>query len=209
MNIEQSTPTVPAGYWKDTKGHLVPESTIRPVDKLEDQLVKKLMGYADDLSAQIARFKGHCFDDVAAFMALIAEQYGATMGGPKGNVRFTSYDGCLKVELAVADNLSFGPQLQVAKELIDRCINDWASDARPEIRALVEHAFRTDAAGKVNRDAIFSLRRLQIEDPRWQEAMTAITDSIRIIGSKSYFRFYRRADPQAKWEPVTVALAAA
>ncbi|TXG98586.1 MAG: DUF3164 family protein [Nevskiaceae bacterium] len=200
---------VPAGYWKDAKGRLVPEGMVRPVDKLEDQLVRKMMMHADELSKQIGRFKGHCFDDVGAFMALIAEQYGATKGGAKGNMTLTSYDGCLQVKLAVADNLTFGPELQVAKGLIDECIAEWADGARPEIRMLVDHAFRTDQEGKVNREAIFSLRRMEIDDDRWRQAMQAITDSIRIIGSKEYFRFYRRDTPQSAWQPITIDLAAA
>ncbi|WP_255448630.1 DUF3164 family protein [Telmatospirillum sp. J64-1] len=53
------------------------------------------------------------------------------------------------------------------------------------------------------------MRRIDIQDRRWQQAMTAITDSIRIAGSKTYVRFYRRTDPQARWEPVTIDLAAA
>jgi hypothetical protein len=201
--------TVPVGFWKDAKGRYVPEGMVRPVDKLEDQLVRKMMMHADELSKQIERFKGHCFDDVGAFMALISEQYGTTKGGAKGNMTLTSYDGCFQVKLAVSDNLTFGPELQVAKGLIDECIAKWADGARPEIRMLVDHAFRTDQEGKVNREAIFSLRRMEIDDDQWRQAMQAVTDSIRIIGSKEYFRFYRRPTPQSAWQAVTIDLAAA
>lgn len=201
--------TIPDGYWRDSKGRLVPEAFIKDTDKLEDQLVIKMMGYADELNGQIARFKGHCYDDVASFMALLAEKYGTKKGGAKGNVTFSSYDGRLKIQVAVADHLTFGPELQIAKALIDECVSEWAADARPEIRALVDHAFRTDRQGQVSREGIFALRRIEIEDARWQQAMQAIGDSIRVIGSKSYIRFYRRADAQARWEAVTIDLAAA
>jgi len=200
---------IPAGYWKDSKGHLVPEGLVRPVDKLEDQLVRKFHMHADELSKQIGRFKGHCFDDIGAFMALLAEEYNVSRGGAKGNLTLTSYDGCLKVQLAVADSLSFGPTLQIAKDLIDECIAEWAEGVRSEIRMLVGQAFRTDKEGKVNREAIFMLRRCEIADPRWKRAMEAITDSIRITGSKEYFRFYRRDTPQSGWQAITIDLAAA
>lgn len=204
-----TAPAIPPGYMPDAKGRLVPELLVRAEDKLEDQLVRKIMGYADELSARIARFKGHTFDDIGAFMALLAEKYGASKGGAKGNVTFTSYDGTLKVQVQVSDTLTFGPGLQVAKELIDACIADWADGARDEIRTLVQHAFRTDKEGLVNREAIFALRRIEIADERWQRAMEAITQSIRVAGSNTYVRFYRRADPQAKWEAVTIDLASA
>ncbi|MBB4267791.1 DUF3164 family protein [Roseospira visakhapatnamensis] len=202
-------PTVPPGYMKDSKGRLVPEQLVRPLDALMDQTVEKLIGYAEDISAQIGRFRGHSFDDVASFMQLAADQYGASIGGAKGNVTLTSYDGCRKVQIQVADHLTFGAELQVAKSLIDECIVEWSDGVRAEIRALVEHAFRVDKQGQVSRDAVLALRRVDIDDDRWRRAMDAITDSIRVVGSKSYIRFYRRADPQAKWEPITVDLAAA
>jgi len=200
---------IPAGYMRDAKGRLVPDALVRPEDKLEDQMVRKILVYADELSAQIARFKGHTFDDVGAYLALLAEKYGAGRGGSKGNMTFTSYDGTCKVQVQVADTIVFGPGLQVARQLIDECIAEWAEGSRAEIRALVEHAFRTDKEGLVNREAIFALRRIDIADGRWRTAMAAITDSIRVAGSKTYVRFYRRPDPQGKWEPVTIDLAAA
>ncbi|MGB0747155.1 MAG: DUF3164 family protein [Magnetospiraceae bacterium] len=200
---------VPEGYMMDAKGRLVPEHLVKRQALLEDQMVKKILEYADALSAQIARFKGHTFDDVAAFMDLLAEEYGAKKGGAKGNVTFSTYDGCAKVQVAVQDHIAFGPELQVAKELIDACIGEWAAGSRDEIRALVNHAFEVDKPGQVKREALFALRKIEIDDPRWKEAQKAITDSIRITGSKTYVRFYRRATAQDRWRAITIDLAAA
>lgn len=202
-------PAAPEGYLADARGRLVPERLVRPEARLEDQLVRKMMGFAEELSAQISRFKGHCYDDIAAFMQLLGERYGARKGGAKGNVTFTSYDGTMKVQIQVADHLTFGPELQVAKELIDRCILDWSEGANEPIRMLVAHAFQVDTEGRVSRDAVLALRRVEIDDVRWQRAMQAITDSIRVLGSKSYIRFYRREAPEEAWRAVTIDLAAA
>ncbi len=196
-------------YMTDAKGRLVPQEMVKPHEVLEDQTVRKMLGYAQELSEQIARFKAHCFDDVASFMDLLAEQYGRSMGGVKGNVTFTSYDGRLRVQVQVADRLAFGPELQVAKQLIDDCIGGWAEGARAEIRALVNHAFQVDKEGQVNRAALFALRRIEIDDDRWRQAVAAINDSIRVVGSKTYVRFYRRTGPEDRWQAVTIDLAAA
>ncbi|CCG07337.1 DUF3164 family protein [Pararhodospirillum photometricum] len=204
-----SNQDTPAGYMRDAKGRLVPEHLVKPLDSLMDQAVRALIGHAEALSAQIARFRGHSFDDIASFLSIAADQYGAKIGGAKGNITLTSYDGTLKVQVAVADRLTFGPELQVAKALIDECIVDWSKGARDEICALVEHAFRPDKEGQVSPDAVLALRRVEIGDDRWQRAMEAITDSIRIVGSKSYIRFYRRANAQAPWQAITVDLASA
>lgn len=196
-------------YYRDSKGALIPEALVPGQDLLLDQSVRKILGYAEELSAQIARFKGHTFDDVNTTLDLIAEKYGAKPGGRKGNVTLLSLDGTMKVQVQVADQLTFGPELQTAKSLVDECIGGWSEGSRDEIRALVNHAFDVDKEGRINRSAIFQLRRVKIEDERWQQAMLAIGDAIRVVGSKQYLRFYKRASATAAWEPVTVDLAAA
>jgi Protein of unknown function (DUF3164) len=197
-------------FMRDAKGRLTPVELVRPSDKLEDQLVRSVLGHADNLNQQIARFKGYCFDDIGAHLDLIAEKYGfKPKDGAKGNMTFTTYDGLMKVQVAIADTLVFGPELQVAKGLIDECIAEWSIDSRVEIRALVEHAFRTDREGQVSREAVFSLRKIDIDDPRWRNAIQAINDSIRIQGSKTYLRFYRRAKATDRFENVTIDLASA
>lgn len=196
-------------YMYNSVGHLVPLSKIRASELLEDQTVRKIIAYADDLSARITRFKGHTFDDVGAFLDVLAEKYGAKRGGPKGNIQLTSFDGMFKVTVQVQDQISFGPELQIAKDLVDTCISEWASGVNDNIRALVEHAFQVDKEGQINRAALFQLRRLAIDDPNWKAAMEALGDAIRVIGSKQYVRFYRRSGPDARWEPISVDLAAA
>ena len=200
---------IPNGYRRDAKGRLVPENLVKPQDLLEDQLVEKMLGYADELSAQIKRFKAHCFDDIAALLELLFTKYGAKRGGVKGNMTFTSYDGCTRVTVRIADHLAFGPELQAAKALIDECIADWAADARSEIRTLVGHAFNVDKEGKVSVEAILALRRVEILDARWQRAMEAIGDSIRVVGSKAYIQFHRRPSPDERWKAIPIDLAAA
>lgn len=197
-------------FMKDGAGRLVPIDVVKPIDKLQDQAVRKMMGYAEALSAQVGRFKAHCFTDFAALQDLIAEQYKAKpLGGAKGNVTITTVDGTMKVQIQVQDQIAFGPELQSAKALVDECIADWAQGTRSEIRALVEHAFQVDKEGRINRGALFQLRRVSISDERWKQAMEAIGDSIRVIGSSTYMRFYKRERADGRWEPVTIDMAAA
>ena len=195
-------------YMLDAKGALVPLGLVKPIDKLMDEAVRKMISFAGDLSAQIARFKGHCFEDLGSFQALIAQEYGASVGGAKGNVTLTSYDGCQKVQFQVADLIEFGPELQAAKKLVDACLGEWTENSRDEIRAVVNRAFSVDKEGKINRAELFMLLRVAIEDSRWQQGMQAIRDSIRVIGSKTYIRFYQRPAPDAGWQAVTIDLAA-
>lgn len=196
-------------HMRDAKGGLVPLKLVRAQDQLQDEVVRKIMGYAIALSDQVARFKAHTFDDIGGFEALLAQEYDAKVGGEKGNKTLMSFDGLFKVTVQVADNIVFGPELQTAKSLVDECLNEWAEGARDEIRAIVTRAFNTDKEGQINRSEIFMLLRLEIEDPRWQRAMKAIRDAMRIVGSKTYVRCYRRETFDGPWQAVSIDLAKA
>ncbi len=197
-------------YMRDAQGRLTPLSMIRDQDKLQDQMVRKIIGFALVLSAQIARFRGHSFDDVGAFDALLAEEYGGhARRSRKGNRTYMSYDGCLKVQVQVNDRITFGPEMQIARDLIEECIADWSSDSRQEVRAIMGSVFNVDKEGEISRTEIYKLTKLSIDDERWQRAMDAVHHAIRVIGSKTYIRCYRRSAPDAAWEAITIDLAKA
>lgn len=190
-------------------GAKVPVKVVKPQHLLEDELVRDEMSHAVALSAQMQRFLAHFRENLDAFEALIAERYGATVGGKKGNKTLMTYDGTMKITVQIADNVVFGPELQVAKTLVDECLTDWTASAGEELRAVVQRAFNTDKEGQINRAALYSLLRLEIADTRWQNAMQAIRDAMRVVGTKSYVRFYRRPSTDDAWEAVTIDLARA
>lgn len=194
-------------YLRDAKNNLVPIETVKPTDLLMDETVRKIAGFARGLSEQVARFKAHTFEDVGALQALFQQEYAAPLGGQKGNITLTTFDGCLKVQVQIADLIEFGPELQAAKTLIDECLVDWSADSRTELRALVNRVFSVEKEGQINRAELFMLLRVEIEDERWQNAMRAIRDSIRVIGSKTYVRFYERDEAGDQWRSISIDLA--
>lgn len=200
---------VPDGYKRDAKGHLIPDSMIKPIDHTRDKLVAELIDKARNVSSTIATFKTSVFEDVAAFVQLSGEEYGVKRGGKKGNVTLHSFDGAFKISLASADNITFDERLQAAKALIDECIDEWSRESRPEIKVLVQGAFQADKEGNLNTGRILALRRLEISDPRWQQAMTAIAEFVQVIGSKQYIRFYERVGDTDKYVPISLDIATA
>lgn len=203
-----ATMTIPAGYRKDAQGRLIPESMIKPIDMERDGLVQQLIVSAKSLSKLIADFKIKTFGDVGAFIQLSAEQYDTKLGGKKGNVTLYSFDGQYKVQMATAENVVFDERLQAAKALIDECIAQWSEGSSPEIRVLVQDAFQTDKEGNLNTGRILGLRRLEITDDRWQRAMKAIGESVQVIGSKQYIRFYERIGDTDQYAPISLDIAA-
>ncbi|WP_334128256.1 DUF3164 family protein [Sneathiella sp.] len=197
---------IPDGFLMDPQGRLCRIENIRPQDLLVDQTVTKIRDYALDLSAQITRFKQHTYEDVATTLDILREKYGSNRGGAKGNITLVSFDGLSKVEVQVQQHIDFGPELRIAKELVDECILDWSSESKAHVQSLLNHAFSVDK-GRVNREALFSLKRVEIDDERWRQAVRAINDSIRVTGSKSYVRFYQRETAESPWEAISINIA--
>jgi hypothetical protein len=198
----------PQGFLRDAQGRMVPESMVKPIDRTRDDLVRDLVRKAEELSTRIAAFKADALSEVQAFIELSAGEYGVSVGGKKGNVTLTSFDGDYKLQRAIAEHIAFDERLQVAKELIDQCINEWSEGSRDEIRVLINDAFQVDREGKVSTYRILSLRRLDIDHDKWSQAMTAISDSIRTTGSKTYVRLYKREGAAGEYRPIKLDVAA-
>lgn len=95
-----------------------------------------------------------------------------------------------------------------AKALIDECVQTWSQGASDNIRVLVNHAFQTDKEGKINTGRVLSLRRLDIKDAAWQQAMQAIADSMQTASTKPYIRFYQRHEATGEYLPISLDVAA-
>ena len=200
--------TIPEGYRKDAKGRLVPESMIKPIDRTRDELVRELARQARIVSDGLSEFKTRVFADINAFVDLSAEQYDVKLGGKKGNLTLFSFDGAFKVQIAIAEHMVFDERLQAAKHLIDECIIAWSQGSRDEIKVLVQAAFQTDKEGKINTGRVLALRRLDIRDEKWQNAMRAIGESLQVVGSKEYVRFYERIGNSDQYRPISLDVAA-
>lgn len=196
------------GYMQDAKGNLVPEDKVKPIDKVQNELVYKLCQMAQDRSAVLAAFKRYTAGELAAFVGLSGAEYGTQVGGDKGNVTLLSFDGKFKIQRQVSDSISFGPQLLAAKQLIDNCVHRWAAGSNDNIRALVNHAFQCDKTGQINTARVLALRQLDIKDDEWLRAMQAIADSIQTLSSKPYVRFYERNDVTGEYLPISLNVAA-
>lgn len=196
-------------FWIDHQGSLVRDEMVKPKDKAEDQTVRIIMKYAKDLSAQVARFRTHTMGDLATLDQILAEQYGFVKKGHrgKGNRTYMTFDGLQRVTVQIAQFMDFGPELQVAKAIIDEMLLEWTEDVPPELQAIVTNAFHTDQEGKVNRTEILRMTRLNINRPRWQDAMDAIHAAQRPRGSKEYVRFGIRDSIEDAWTSVTIDLA--
>lgn len=194
-------------FLTDSMGRLVPRGLVKDIDLLRDELVRDIADAATKASNMLAWLKGKMLSDLRAFEQLSAEKYDVRVGGSKGNITLQSYDGRIRVTRSVQGHIAFDERLQVAKQLIDQCIARWTVGANTNVRALIEHAFQTDRQGKVSTERVLGLRKLDIEDAEWQQAMRAIVDSITVTSSTTYVRVHVRVGDTDQWQQVPLDLA--
>ncbi len=206
-NEEAGSTDLPPGYRRDAKQRLVPESTIKAIDLVRDDLVMRYVLRALPLREQLAKFRSDAFSEIDSLIDVAGTEYNAKIGGRKGNVTLYSYDGRYKLIRAISETLAFDERLQVAKSLIDDCVREWSEGTRPEVVVLIQEAFRVDAQGNIRTGNVLGLRRVNIEDARWQQAMRAISDAVQPVESKAYVRLYER-DAQGKYQPIALDVAA-
>lgn len=177
---------------KDSRGRFVPVDQVREIDRLRDDLVRRLAAQFDDVRKVCMTFRAWADREIDAFLQLSQERYGIKAGGQVGNLTLNTYDGEIRILRAVQKQLAFTDEIHAAKKLIDECLVEWCQGAKPELKALVDDAFKTDTKGDLAADRVLGLRRLKIEDPRWLMAMEAIADSIQVTATRAYLRVYHR-----------------
>ncbi|CBJ42980.1 conserved protein of unknown function [Ralstonia solanacearum CFBP2957] len=180
---------------------------VKPIDRAREDVVRELVDKAKAVSAALAGFKAKAFGDIGAFVDMSAEQYGAKLGGRKGNVTLMSFDGRFKIVRQIQEHLVFDERLQAAKQLIDECIQAWTEGSSDEIKALINDAFQVNKEGKINTARVLGLKRLNINDEKWLRAMQAIADSVQVAGSKPYVRIYERIGDSDQFKPIVLDLA--
>jgi hypothetical protein len=199
---------IPAGFVMNAAGHLVPEHQVREHDKLRDQVARDLSAEALAISEALTQFKAKALADIDDLIAISNERFGVKLGGQRGNVSITTYNGQFKIERAMADRLTFTEEILAAKELIDICIRKWSDGANPHLRVLVDRAFSAGRHGQIKTNDILGLLRLEIDDADWKTAMGALKDAIQVNGKAVYVRVYQRVGNTERYEPINLNIAA-
>lgn len=198
----------PDGYMKNALGHLVPRANVREQDLMRDEVARNLATQASALNQALSDFKKKALGDMADLIKIAGERYEVTLGGKKGNVSISSYDGKYKVQRSVADRIQFTEEIEAAKALINQCIARWSEGANDNIRAIVDRAFSKDTKGQIKTSAVLDLMRLEIDDAEWKRAMEAIRDSIQTTGTAIYVRVYERIGDSDQYKAIPLDLAA-
>jgi len=198
--------TIPDGYRADSKGNLIPVKNIREVDLMRDSLVQCLIEQAKAHAGALSAFREDAMNAIADFVADSAKALKTKLGGKKGNVTLMSFDGQYKVICASSDFIAFDERLDIARTLINKCLQKWSNGADNNLIAVVNKAFQVDSDGNVSAKRILELKTLAIDDSNWKKAMEAISQATQVVASKRYVRFYER-DESGQYRQISLNIA--
>lgn len=173
-------------YWIDSAGREVPSDYVPAQDKKRDALVEKLVAQARKLRTHIAKEKETMSRQIAKYLDSIAAEKGVDW---EGATTLYNFDMSEAIAVRIYKRFTFDEKLNLAKAKIDECIKSWSPGSNEKIIALVNRAFRVDAKGVLNSREILGLRQLDFPDPAWIEAMELISQSMKLIETKTYYNF--------------------
>ncbi|MDK2598629.1 DUF3164 family protein [Pseudoalteromonas obscura] len=191
----------------NSRGIKVPLSKVSETDKAQNDLVLESVQQAKNLSAAHDDFKRTVFTYINNFIAEVGHKYGVEIGGKKGNITLTSYDGKSRIKVGIADNITFGPEILAAKELIDSVINELLDHVGEEaqlIKDIAQDAFETNKDGQYSKAKIMNLRSKYREGHKsdeWAAAMKALDDAFILSSTKTYVVFHEK-DEWGKWHQI-------
>lgn len=193
---------IPEGYMQNNRGDLVRAENVKEIDKIQDQVANDIGASATELSMALTKFKRTALNDIADTVSIAAEKYGVTIGGKKGNITITSYDGRYKVQRVFSDRISFGIELEAAKALFIKYLDEVTADTNGDLRALIDGAFRTTRGGQLRTADLLRLLSYDIKHADWVKACEALKDSIVVNGQAVYIRVYERINDSDKYRPI-------
>lgn len=178
-------------YYVDAAGRLIPEEMVPEYDKIKDQTVESVYAKLMGLREQMLAVKADTLQTITDLKRILESQYGVKFGD-KNNMSFTTIDGEKRLRVDQNTIKSFDEKILVAKAKIDSLIEKWAKGSNVNLVAIVKQAFELDQSGNINVARVLSLRRLNVDDSEWKEAMDLIGDSFQPVMSKQYLNMQVR-----------------
>ena len=183
---------IPEGWVRNAVGGLVHETEIREQDKLRDRVVIDIATEALSLSEALKALKAKALADIDDLISIAGEKYDMKLGGPKGNVTLTSFDGRYRVQRVSADRITYTEEMEVAKAKVFECIRSWSDESNKHLVTIATNAFRLNRQGEISVSRVAEMMRIEIDDPEWKKAMEAVKDSLAVSGKAIYVRVQER-----------------
>lgn len=191
-------------------GNLRPITEFNPVEVAEDDLVNTFLDDYLEMQVLLKKLKDNSWDSLLSYIDYVFKHYQVEkMSDDQATLTLISLNQLRKVNLQYSDMVKPGSSLMVAKELIDKIIEEKTKNVDGDTQKLLKAAVYTET-GKFSVAGLINIRHLELDHPTWVKVKELIADALKPVGKKGYIRCYQRAsrDPKDNWKMITLDIAA-
>ena len=174
--------------YKDARGREVPAAYVPAYDKAKDAAAQAIYESWKKEEAALARLWRQTTARIGKIRELAARRDRVALG-KKGNFSFRSFDGKIEIRHDFARNVMFDERLSLAKELIDKAVEEMSETADSDLRELAAAAFRPRGKNRqLDRSRLHDICRMNIRNANWMKAVELIKAAEVENGRREYLR---------------------
>ncbi len=189
-------------------GDVVPVKYVPKYDRARDAVVKKIHARFVKARAALEALVVDCLKDIDSLKAF--KDSGA-MGGAKGNISLTSFDGLVTIQVKQNYCIRLDERVIKARELMF----DYAKKIAGQVEGndgaalleIIKGAFEANKQGALPYAKVLGLLKLNINAPAWVEAKQLLTDAIKPEKGKRYLHCVVKRDRQHDGQMIRLDLA--
>lgn len=187
----------------NSRGNLIDIELVRPEHLKKHEAVETVFKEVEKLLDRMTKSKKKIIKKIIAYLAWQAKRNG--IDDPQWeDVNLSNYPTTMRIMIKNNTSIEFDENLQLARKKIDECLDEWTSKANPNIKAIIDRAFKVGKKGFIDKGNIFGLFQLNITHPKWLEAMNLIRASMNETGKKEYVMFQKRDHQKAEFKTVNL-----
>lgn len=192
----------------DAQGQQVPISYVKPYDRARDKAARRILARFLKANQYLAQVKADTLADIEALQTSTYPE-AANLGGVKGNVQFSSFDGLIRVRSEAKTFIEFDDRIKAAQALIFDYLNDLkGSDKHQDIQTIINETFKPTSSGMLSRTKVIGLTRWNIKAQKWVMAMDLIRECQFAKSGKSYIYCESKDSRDAEFETISLDFAA-
>lgn len=193
----------------DSQGNAIPLKYVKKYDRARDAAARKVLARFLKARKDLEKVVVESIADLDAVRAEAGAE--DSVGGEKGNYQLRSFDGHVLVQIRQNYRITLDERVIRAKELMFEYASGIAGKVDgtdgEALMEIIRSAFEANRTGNLPYTKVLALLRLNINAPKWVEAKTLLTESIKPEKGKCYITCAVRPDAQHDHRPVRLDLA--
>ncbi len=185
-------------YWVNGSGVPVERTRINKEEIVREKVVNKAIKQAVKVSESLIKFNEEVVQLVDDYLEMVAEQYGEHW---QGAASITNFNQTERIDIKISKLIDFNEHFAIAEKKIFSYIEDLTENLSGDIVSIIKVAFSRNKKGFIDPKKILELKKLNIKNKVWKEAMELIDKSIYIKATNRYINFWIK-NKQGDWENI-------